>query len=184
MEELFASLRKDFVEETGPLAREVAGLVLRLEEAHAGGEDHADLRHAMKSALHTIKGNAAMMGLGAIELLAHALEDFCLLVGQHPEGQEPRQVQILVDGTDLLVGSIQGSLQGEPDPVPVAAFIERVAQAREVAGEAAVARAPLAGPVFGPGECRRHRSERMIGLSIGFRAGAAHLRAPVLRGGY
>jgi hypothetical protein len=46
-------------------------------------------------------------------------------------------VQILVDGTDLLVRSIQGSLQGEPDRVPVAAFIERVAQAREAHGEVA-----------------------------------------------
>ena len=143
MEELFASLRKDFVEETGPLAREVAGLVLQLEEAHASGEDHADLLRAMKSALHTIKGNAAMMGLGAIELLAHALEDFCLLVGEHPEVQESGQVQILVDGTDLLVTSIQGSLQGEPDPVLIAAFIERVAQAREATEEVAAVHAPL-----------------------------------------
>ena len=142
MEELFASLGKDFVEETGPLAREVAALVLRLEEAYADGEDDEELLRAMKSALHTIKGNAAMMGLPAIESLAHALEDFCLLVGQHPEVQESGQVQILVEGTDLLVGSIQGSLQGEPDPAPVAAFIERVAQAREAAGAAAAAHAP------------------------------------------
>ena len=39
MEELFASLRKDFVEETEPLAREVAALVLRLEEAQVNGEE-------------------------------------------------------------------------------------------------------------------------------------------------
>jgi two-component system, chemotaxis family, sensor kinase CheA len=141
MEELFASLRKDFVEETGPLAREVAALVLRLEEAHADGEDDEELLRAMKSALHTIKGNAAMMGLGAIESLAHALEDFCLLVRQHPEVQDSGQAQSLVEGTDLLIGSIQGSLQGEPNPVPVAAFVERVAQAREAAGEAAAPRA-------------------------------------------
>ena len=137
MEELFASLGKDFVEETGPLAREVAALVLRLEEAHANGEDAEESLRAMKSALHTIKGNAAMMGFSAIESLAHALEDLCLLVGQ-----ESGQVQILVDGADLLVGSIQGSLQGEPDRAAVAALIERVAQAREAAGEAAAARAP------------------------------------------
>ena len=142
MEELFASLRKDFVEETEPLAREVAALVLRLEEAQVNGEDDEDLLRAMKGALHTIKGNAAMMGLGAIESLAHALEDFCLLVVEHPEVEESEQAQILVDGTDLLVGSIQGSLQAEPDRAPVAAFIARVAQARQAAGETAAVRVP------------------------------------------
>ena len=50
MEELFASLRKDFVEETEPLAREVAALVLRLEEAQVNGEDNEDSLRAMKGA--------------------------------------------------------------------------------------------------------------------------------------
>ena len=142
MEELFASLIKDFVEETGPLARTVASLVLRLEEAHANREDDKEVLRAMKSALHTIKGNAAMMGLSALATLAHALEDSCLLVSQHPEGQGAGQTQVLVDGTDLLVRSIAASLQGEPDRAPIAAFVERVARAMETAGETAEARAP------------------------------------------
>ena len=146
MEELFASLIKDFVEETGPLAREVATLVLRLEEERANDEEVEEVLRAMKSALHTIKGNAAMMGLAAIASVAHAMEDYCLLVGQNPEGQESGQTQILVDGTDLLIRSIQGAAQGEPDRASVAAFIERVAQAVAAAGEAARAPAPLPRP--------------------------------------
>ncbi len=142
MEELFASLIKDFVEETSPLAREVANLVLRLEEAHANGEDDKQLLRAMKSALHTTKGNAAMMGLPAIESLAHALEDFCLLVGRHPEAP----TQVLVDGTDLLIRSIEAALQGEPDRTPIDAFIERVVRAIEAAGQAADARSPSVQP--------------------------------------
>jgi chemotaxis protein histidine kinase CheA len=67
VQELFASLIKDFVEETGPLARQVATLVLRLEEARGNGEDGKESLHAMKSALHTIKGNAAMMGFAQHE---------------------------------------------------------------------------------------------------------------------
>jgi two-component system chemotaxis sensor kinase CheA len=146
VEELFASLIKDFVEETGPLAREVANLVLRLEEAHANREDDKEVLRAMKSALHTIKGNAAMMGLAAIESLAHALEDFCLLVSRHPEGQGSGQTQVLVEGTDLLVRSIAASLQGKPDRVPIAAFIERVARAMGAAGEGTGARAASVQP--------------------------------------
>ena len=146
MEELFASLIKDFVEETGPLAREVATLVLRLEEERANGEEVEEVLRAMKSALHTIKGNAAMMGLAAIASVAHAMEDYCLLVSQNPDGRESGQTQILVDGTDLLIGSIQGAAQGEPDRASVAAFIERVAQAVAAAGEAARAPVPLPRP--------------------------------------
>jgi len=140
MEDLFASLAKDFVEETGPLAREVASLVLRLEEAHSSGEDDRELLRAMKSALHTIKGNAGMMGLTAIESLAHGLEDFGPLVSQHPKLRESGQAQLLVDGTDLLIRSIEGSLHGEPDRAPIAVLLDRVAQATQAADE--IARPP------------------------------------------
>ncbi|MGA9654089.1 MAG: Hpt domain-containing protein, partial [Polyangia bacterium] len=135
MEELFASLIKDFVEETGPLAREVATLVLRLEEARANGEEVEELLRAMKSALHTIKGNAAMMGLPVIASVAHALEDYCLLVSQKAESEPSGQAQILVDGTDLLIRSIQGSVQGDAEQASVAAFLDRVARGVAAAGE-------------------------------------------------
>jgi len=142
VQELFASLIKDFVEETGPLAREVANLVLRLEEARANAEDEEVVLRAMKSALHTIKGNAAMMGLGAIESLAHALEGLCRPVSQNAQAREFGQAQILVDGTDLLVHSIRSSLQGEPNRARVAAFIDRLARTTEGQGAVAAAQAP------------------------------------------
>jgi chemotaxis protein histidine kinase CheA len=84
VQELFASLHKDFVEETGPLAREVASLVCGWKRRTPTAGTSGEVLRAMKSALHTIKGNAAMMGLAGIESLAHALEDFCLLVRRQP----------------------------------------------------------------------------------------------------
>jgi two-component system chemotaxis sensor kinase CheA len=140
VQELFASLIKDFVEETGPLARQVASLVLRLEEARGNGDDGAELLRAMKSALHTIKGNAAMMGFGGIESLAHALEDFCLFVSRQPEAQAVGQAQLLVEGADLLIASIQNSLEGEPERTAITEFIERVARATQGADDAVHAR--------------------------------------------
>jgi two-component system chemotaxis sensor kinase CheA len=140
VQELFASLIKDFVEETGPLARQVASLVLRLEEAR--GDDGKESLRAMKNALHTIKGNAAMMGFGGIESLAHALEDFGLFVSRQPEIQGVGQTQILVEGSDLLIATIQNSLAGEPDGAPIAEFRERMAKAMQVADDAAHARIP------------------------------------------
>ena len=105
------------------MAREVANLLLHLEEAGANGQDGSPIRIAIKSALHTIKGNAAMMGLAPIESLAHTLEDLCLRLDEPVPGQESSQV--LLDGTDLLIRAIQASLQGDPESAQVAQFIEQ-----------------------------------------------------------
>jgi len=142
VEELFASLIKDFVEETGLLARQVASLVLRLEEAQGNGDDSEESLRAMKSALHTIKGNAAMMGFVDIESLAHALEDFRLFVSRHLGTQAPDQTQILVEGTDLLMRAIQNSSQGAPDRAAISAFCERVARTTQVTDDASHAAPP------------------------------------------
>jgi two-component system chemotaxis sensor kinase CheA len=169
MEELFASLIKDFVEETGPLAREVASLVLRQEEAHANGEDDRQVLRAMKSALHTIKGNAGMMGLPAIESLAHALEDYCVFVSQHSEARRSGKAQILVDGADLLVVSIHRSLHGEADRVAVAALLERVAQAMETAPEATPlvsARQPMSADLDQPGIADQEADKPVSALAL------------------
>jgi two-component system chemotaxis sensor kinase CheA len=59
-----------------------------------------------------------------------------------------------VEGTDLLIRSIQDSLQGEPDRALIAVFLERVARAGQVAGEAAPPRALSvreAAPTFAEG---------------------------------
>ena len=144
MEELFASLIKDFVDETGPLASEAANLVLRLEEARGDGQE--EILRGLKSALHTIKGNAAMMGLASIESLAHALEDCCLRVGKRGEAGDSGLTQLLLDGTDLLIRSVQGSMRGDPDSAGVAHFVERAARTNEMAGDAVAAASGRAPP--------------------------------------
>src|SRR5208283_534596 len=71
---------------------------------------------------------------------------YCLLVSQKAESEPSGQAQILVDGTDLLIRSIQGSVQGDAEQASVAAFLDRVARGVAAAGKPARAPTPLARP--------------------------------------
>jgi len=132
VDDLFASLVKDFVDETKPIAHEVSSLLLKLENAWTVGGDAPSVLRGIRSGLHTIKGNAAMMGLAPIEQVAHALEDFCALCADRPAAENLADVQVLLDGCDLLSRSIESALVGEVDRILSDAFVRR---AREV-GEA------------------------------------------------
>jgi two-component system chemotaxis sensor kinase CheA len=128
VEDLFASLAKDFVDETQPIAQEISALLLKLEDAAAaGGAANTGLVRGIRSGLHTIKGNAAMMGLPPIEQLAHALEDLCAAYGEHEGGAAATDVQLLFEGCDLLGRLIPSAATGRVDALPVEAFLGKVA---------------------------------------------------------
>ena len=131
MEELFSSLVRDFVDETAPIAREVGGLLLKLEAVWTAGGDAKPLLRAVRGGLHTIKGNSAMMGLAPIERVAHALEDVCAQV----EGRQGREqaAQLLFEGCDLLLALIQAALAGSVDGKLADAFVERARASSEAA---------------------------------------------------
>ena len=59
MDELFASLGKDFVDETAPVVQEVASLVLQLEQAWSSGADGESILRGVQGGLHSVKGNSA-----------------------------------------------------------------------------------------------------------------------------
>jgi two-component system chemotaxis sensor kinase CheA len=146
VEELFASLSKDFVDETAPIAREVGGLLLKLEEVWAAGGDAKPPLRAIRGGLHTIKGNSAMMGHSPIERVAHALEDVC---AQVENSQNRGQLaQLLFEGCDLLSAFIQASLAGSVDGKPADRFVERVRESIETTS------APPAVPVSGGSSSR------------------------------
>jgi two-component system chemotaxis sensor kinase CheA len=129
VEELFASLVRDFADETAPIAQEVGGLLLKLEEVWATGRDAKPLLRAIRGGLHTIKGNSAMMGLSPIERVAHALEDLCAYVETSPGSERTKQAQMLLEGCDLLGAFIQAALADNVDPQPADAFVARAKEA-------------------------------------------------------
>ncbi len=149
MDELFASLARDFVDETAPIAQEVGGLLLKLEEVFAAGDDAKPLLRAIRSGLHTIKGNSAMMGLSPIERVAHALEDVCAQVATGSTAGYVPRVQLLVEGCDLLGVLIPSVLAGDMDARPADAFVKRSLEADEVVGPPGEISAPAEDPARG-----------------------------------
>ena len=144
MEELFASLVRDFVDETAPIAREVGGLLLKLEAVWAEGGDAKPLLRAIRGGLHTIKGNSAMMGFSPIERVAHALEDVCAQV-ENSQGRG-QVAQLLFEGCDLLGTLIQSALAGSVDGKPAETFAERARESLEVATSSKSAPVPGESP--------------------------------------
>jgi two-component system, chemotaxis family, sensor kinase CheA len=133
VDELFASLGKDFVDETFPIAEEVQALVLKLEQAWSTGDDAGELLRATRGGLHTIKGNSAMMGFAPIADVAHALEDVCDHAVEAGPEQRRAQVELLFAGSDLLATLIESVLGGSLDADRARDFLQRAAQAQEVA---------------------------------------------------
>jgi two-component system chemotaxis sensor kinase CheA len=141
VEELFASLVKDFVDEAAPLVQDVGRLLLRLEEAWATGAETKTILRGIRGGLHTLKGNSAMMGLVPIEHVAHALEDLCAEAATGPDAGYAGRVRLLFEGCDLLGVLIQSAGTGVVDAGPADAFVRR---ARE---EAFAVRLPMESPV-------------------------------------
>ena len=149
MEELFASLVRDFADETVPIAQDVGGRLLELEEVWATGGDAKPVLRAIRGGLHTIKGNSAMMGLAPIERVAHALEDICAQVETSPDTERAMQAQMLLEGCDLLVALIQAALAGKLDERPADAFVQRAREAIDGARSPRETPAPVEIPVRG-----------------------------------
>ena len=162
MEEIFSSLVNDFVDETRPFTQEVGGLLLKLEEVWRAGGDGGSLLRGVRSGLHTIKGNGAMMGLAPIERVAHALEDICPRVSDEPPADPAALVQVLIEGCDLLDLLVVSAPSGELPADRADAFVARAAAAQARArpasaaagaGDRATATPPSeAGPAITEGE--------------------------------
>jgi two-component system chemotaxis sensor kinase CheA len=121
----FGDLLQDYIVECLPLAEQVADAFVELERRWHAGDPGDDLLPTVKGRLHTIKGNSAMMGLGPIRDVAHALEDACGFLGRAAQARTPDAAALLVAGASLLVDLI-GAASPETDPAPAAAFVERV----------------------------------------------------------
>jgi two-component system chemotaxis sensor kinase CheA len=133
VDDIFSSFSKDFVDETAPVVREVASLVLELERAWSTGADGESMLRSVRGGLHSIKGNSAMMGFGSIAEVAHALEDVCAQAAQADTDQHAAQAQTLIEGCDLLALLVHAALDGEPDGARAEAFVRRASEARQAA---------------------------------------------------
>ncbi len=124
-ENAFQALVDDYIAECLPLAEQVGDAFLALERCWRDGESGASLLPAVRGSLHTVKGNSAMMGLGPMQDVAHALEDVCALLGRGATAQGNDTATLLLEGSGLLVDLIRGAGDGAGGEA-AAPFVERV----------------------------------------------------------
>lgn len=139
MSDQYSALHREFVDETQPLIDRVCAAFLELERRWKLTEAGEDLLPQIKSDLHTIKGNAAMMGLAPLQSLAHALEDAIALVGGQAETRCGEMAELLIEGGDRLSEMMQSCAAQGPgaqlDAAEVTAYVaylrQRLAQLQE-----------------------------------------------------
>ncbi|MEA2695292.1 MAG: UDP-N-acetylmuramoylalanine--D-glutamate ligase, partial [Acidobacteriota bacterium] len=117
-------LLADFAAEAEERLEHLEELLLAL--ATAGPEDRAGLLAGVKLELHTLKGNAGMMGLSEQQVLAHELEDLTEAVDR-----ESPDVQPLLSGVDRFRALLEESASqlGAPTSSEMAAVSAAAAAA-------------------------------------------------------
>lgn len=118
-------------------AEQLAELEQALVRLRRDPEDEEAIEAARRQA-HNLKGSARIMGLQAIERLAHKLEDTL----HEAQRLGPQQATVLASGVDALRELVEAASRGDEAQVPVGDVVERLdaveqgPPAGEAAGEA------------------------------------------------
>jgi two-component system, chemotaxis family, sensor kinase CheA len=133
-----AGLVVEFVAETRPIVDSIGDGLLALERALRADEPTEATCQRLKMDLHTVKGNAALMGLEAVETASHAMEDVLARCGGRPDAAA---IELLLAGVDLIGRQIRAAASdGARDSDEARRFAARAAALLVEAGPA------LAGP--------------------------------------
>jgi two-component system, chemotaxis family, sensor kinase CheA len=114
-----------FRDEAEELLHRIDGDVLQLEGSVATGVAKAETVNSLFRALHTIKGNAAMLGFGDVSALAHGLESLCDLLRTGRLQLSSASVDLLFSGRDYLSALIAAPGEGGA-PAGLGAFLDRL----------------------------------------------------------
>ena len=139
-----------FIYETTTLLDQLDEILLESEKSkNLSGDNINEIFRVM----HTIKGSSAMMDLGSISTLAHAVEDVFFIIREDPAHLEPVRealFDLVFQASDFLkaeVESVQNTGEATQDPGAMIAELEKLAAMMR--GEAPVAAAPSTAPAVG-----------------------------------
>jgi two-component system chemotaxis sensor kinase CheA len=110
-EEIRQKLLPRFRETTADRVEKISSVLLQLERGTASGEQREELARE----LHTLKGEARMMGFGAISSVVHATEDLLKGCGATPSRE---QAQALLETCDAVLAMLDQP--AEPGPASTA----------------------------------------------------------------
>lgn len=140
----FQELFDEFLLEARERAGEVEGLMLRLATGDAAARQAALAQ--VKRELHTLKGNAGMMGFGDLQALAHRLEDEVERLDLDDPAIDP-----VLAGVDELRGALEeidtaapGAAPADEAPADEAPAVATAAAAGILAATASSVRLPFA----------------------------------------
>ncbi len=120
-----------FRDEAEELLHRIDADALKLEQSAAAGKADPETVNALFRALHTIKGNAAMLGLDETARLAHGLENLCDLLRTERVALSASCVELLLRGRDLLSALVAAEPTGGALPASLPAFLERLGRVEE-----------------------------------------------------
>ncbi len=115
-----------FRDEAEELLHRIDADALRLESSAATGNTDPEIVNALFRALHTIKGNAAMLGFSEIASLAHGLESLCDMLRWGRAEVSPERIELLFAGRDLLATLVAATPSDTEPPPELAPFLERL----------------------------------------------------------
>jgi two-component system chemotaxis sensor kinase CheA len=115
-----------FRDEADELLARIDADVLHLEGAHGSGAVNAEIVNSLFRALHTIKGNAAMLGFADVANLAHGLESLCDQLRSGKMQLSAPCIDLLLGGRDLLAALVAAAPAGAAPPPGYDAFLVRL----------------------------------------------------------
>src|SRR5512143_2007773 len=128
-EEIRQKLLPRFRETTADRVEKISAALLALER----GESTPELTQELARELHTLKGEARMMGFAGISGVVHAAEDLLKGAGERPRRE---QVDALLRACDAIGPMIDAPADGGPE---AAALSERLRALAGAPGDGAAA---------------------------------------------
>lgn len=115
-----------FRDEADELLHRIDADVLRLEGTATSGSPSPEIVNSLFRALHTIKGNAAMLGFADVANLAHGLESLCDLLRTGKMELSALCVELLFTGRDYLTTLVAKAPSDAQPPPGYDAFLVRL----------------------------------------------------------
>ena len=106
---------------------EKMNLVLVGLEREAGDEEAIE---EISREIHTLKGEAKMMGFADVNLVSHLTEHLILDAAAGNFAIEKVQMDLIFEGFDILRSLLTKSAGSTSDPIDLAGFVDRVAEVR------------------------------------------------------
>jgi two-component system chemotaxis sensor kinase CheA len=115
-----------FRDETEELLQAIDADLLRLEEYADTGTINGELVNSLFRALHTIKGSAGMLEFGAVQQVAHKLENVYDLLRKDRMPLTEGGVNLLFEGRDVLTALVRAAVSEGEQPEGVEEYVARL----------------------------------------------------------